>query len=140
MIMSPKRGGDDSTTEDDSSSGHKPSSGRSKRVKLDKDSTEYKARRDRNNVAVKKSRERSRTKAKETMDQVDHLRTENAVLEQKVEILSKELSVLKDLFLSHAGSFAPENEVPNPPLTPTSPTKTDHEYSISSKPLKQESK
>lgn len=73
---------------------------------MEKDTDEYQKRRERNNIAVKKSRERSRQKAKETIEQVNRLRAENEMLEQKVEILSKELSVLKDLFLAHAGSVA----------------------------------
>ena len=63
-----------------------------------KDTEEYRERRDRNNEAVKKSREKSRAKAKGTIDRVSRLRSENKELEQQVVILSKELGVLKDLF------------------------------------------
>jgi len=59
---------------------------------------EYKEKRDRNNVAVRKSREMARAKAKQTMSRVSNLRDENRMLEQQVEILSKELTILKDLF------------------------------------------
>ncbi|BFZ19875.1 hypothetical protein BsWGS_22914 [Bradybaena similaris] len=78
-----------------------------KRQKLDKNSDEYKRRRERNNVAVRKSREASRQKAKDTMEKVSKLREENKALEQKVTILNKELGVLRDLFLSHASATAP---------------------------------
>jgi CCAAT/enhancer binding protein (C/EBP) gamma len=69
---------------------------------------EYRVKRDRNNVAVRKSREKSRQKARETMEKVNRLKKENEDLEMKVKLLSKELNLLKDLFLSHAGrdSFA----------------------------------
>lgn len=77
----------------------------------DKESDEYKKRRERNNVAVRKSRDKSRQKAQETMDRVDELKKDNAHLEQKVTILSKELSLLKDLFLAHA------EELPDPSTT-----------------------
>ena len=77
----------------------------SKRKVLEKDSLEYKAKRDRNNVAVKKSREKSRAKAKETQERVARLKKENEDLEMKVQLLSKELSVLKDLFLAHASGI-----------------------------------
>lgn len=77
-----------------------------KKQKLDKNSEEYKRRRERNNVAVRKSREASRLKAKETMEKVSLLREENKALEQKVTILNKELGVLRDLFLSHASATA----------------------------------
>ena len=59
-----------------------------KRQKLEKNSDEYKKRRERNNVAVRKSREASRQKAKDTMEKVSRLREENKALEQKVPILN----------------------------------------------------
>ena len=72
---------------------------------LDKESDEYLLRRERNNIAVKKSREKSRAKAKGTVEKVAKLKAENASLEQQVTILSKELGVLKDLFkMVHSGT------------------------------------
>lgn len=105
-----------------------------KRAKMDKngDDGSYQARRERNNIAVRKSREKSRAKAKETMAQVDRLRKENEMLEQKVTILSKELSVLKDLFLAHAGNVVDRNCPSPPPTTITvqvSASPPDHQYS-----------
>lgn len=111
----------------------------SKRVKCDKNSSEYKERRDRNNVAVKKSREKSREKARSTKDRVSNLRQENEELEKKVQILSKELSVLKDLFLAHASSVSPNgdckvNDEPKVKDEPISQAmNTDHQYSITHK-------
>ena len=88
------------------------SSGRSlKKYLHDKNSEEYKMRRLRNNVAVRKSRDRSRQKAVETQERVQQLKVENQQLESKVMLLSKELSLLKDLFLAHA------REVPDPSTT-----------------------
>ncbi len=87
-------------------------SGRSlKKYLHDKESDEYKQRRQRNNVAVRKSRDRSRQKAQETQVRVQELKEENQQLENKVMLLSKELSLLKDLFLAHA------REVPDPSTT-----------------------
>lgn len=104
-----------------------------KRRKLEKGSDEYLKRRERNNIAVKKSREKSRQKAKETMEQVDKLRKENATLEQKVTILSKELGVLKDLFLAHAGTVSQgECSSLNSSSTALKAETGDHEYSTSS--------
>lgn len=103
-----------------------------KRAKLDKDSEDYAARRERNNIAVRKSREKSRAKAKETMQQVERLRKENQELETKVTILSKELSVLKDLFLAHAGNVGDRNCPSPPPTTITvqvTASPQDHQYS-----------
>lgn len=66
---------------------------------------EYYDRRERNNIAVKKSRQKSRTKAKGMLVRVEKLRSENEKLEKQVEILSKELSVLRDIFrAANAGS------------------------------------
>lgn len=81
--------------------------------KMEDENTEgYRKKRDRNNIAVKKSRERSKQKARETMEKVDKLKKENKDLEMKVQVLTKELSLLKDLFLSHAGSIMPrEGEI-----------------------------
>lgn len=74
------------------------------RMVLDKNSEEYRKRRERNNLAVKKSRNKSKLKTEETMKRVRELKAENDKLETKVKLLSKELSFLKDLFLAHAGS------------------------------------
>ncbi|ESO83086.1 hypothetical protein LOTGIDRAFT_134056 [Lottia gigantea] len=94
--------------------------GNRKRQPVPKNSDEYKVRRNRNNTAVKKSRSKSRQKAKETVAKVNRLRQENDVLEQKVQILTKELSILKELFLTHAGPISdgtcqqqPDNNIQN---------------------------
>ena len=119
----------DSLSDDSDSDVSKP-----KRTKSDKVNDEYQARRERNNIAVRKSREKSRAKAKETQQQVNKLRAENEVLEQKVQLLTKELSVLKDLFLAHAGSSMPDNNIESPTVEYVNvevATPTDHQYSAS---------
>jgi len=65
---------------------------------------EYRQRRERNNVAVKKSRAKSRARAEMTTAKVEELRRENSELEGKVSILSKELDLLKDLLVLRAGT------------------------------------
>lgn len=77
-----------------------------KKQPADKDSEEYRLRRERNNLAVKKSRMRSKQKAMDTQQRVNELKEENERLEAKIKLLSKELSVLKDLFLEHAHNLA----------------------------------
>ncbi|KAK2819896.1 hypothetical protein Q7C36_021542 [Tachysurus vachellii] len=77
-----------------------------KKTNMDKDSEEYRQRRERNNLAVKKSRMRSKQKAQDTQQRVNELKEENERLEAKIKLLSKELSVLKDLFLEHAHNLA----------------------------------
>ncbi|GFR23056.1 hypothetical protein TNCT_676742 [Trichonephila clavata] len=76
---------------------------------MDKDSDEYKKRRERNNLAVKKSRSKTKLKTQQTVERVNQLREENEMLEAKIKILTKELSFLKDLFLAHAGSAHGQN-------------------------------
>jgi len=88
--MAPKHDGLSSGEE--SSSGNPP-----------KTTEEYKRRRERNNEAVKKSRQKSKQKTKAMMERVDKLRNENEELEENIKILSKELGILKDLFMAHAG-------------------------------------
>lgn len=69
--------------------------------KMDAD---YANKRARNNEAVKRSREKAREKAKQTHERVSKLKQENEKLEERIKLLSKELTFLKDIFLAHAGS------------------------------------
>ncbi|NXG51982.1 CEBPG protein, partial [Psilopogon haemacephalus] len=73
---------------------------------VDRNSDEYRQRRERNNMAVKKSRLKSKQKAQDTLQRVNQLKEENERLEAKIKLLTKELSVLKDLFLEHAHNLA----------------------------------
>ncbi|XP_033754822.1 CCAAT/enhancer-binding protein gamma-like [Pecten maximus] len=124
--MPPKRIMDyESMSDSDSDDEHQLSG--NKKSRYQKGSDEYTKRRERNNIAVRKSREKSRAKAKETSEQVNRLRSENEMLEQKVQILSKELSVLKDLFLAHAGTVSPG--CGGQGNTEIKEASTDHEYS-----------
>ena len=64
---------------------------------------------------------------------------ENEDLEMKVKLLSKELSVLRDLFLEHAGinnacSNKVDEEDEDSPAVNALAAKMDHEYST--KPIK----
>ncbi|XP_061078823.1 CCAAT/enhancer-binding protein gamma [Conger conger] len=88
-----------------------------KKTHADKDTEEYRQRRERNNLAVKKSRMRSKQKAQDTQQRVNELKEENERLEAKIKLLSKELSVLKDLFLEHAHNLA-DNVQPQGPEAP----------------------
>lgn len=83
-----------------------------KKSSSDKNSDEYRQRRERNNLAVKKSRMRSKQKAQDTQQRVNELKEENERLEAKIKLLSKELSVLKDLFLEHAHNLADNVQPP----------------------------
>lgn len=74
------------------------------RVILDKNSDEYRKRRERNNLAVKKSRTKSKLKSIQTQERVNQLKAENQHLQQKIDILSKELRLLKEIFVAHASN------------------------------------
>ncbi|XP_032468406.1 CCAAT/enhancer-binding protein gamma isoform X1 [Phocoena sinus] len=83
-----------------------PSKQSKKSLPMDRNSDEYRQRRERNNMAVKKSRLKSKQKAQDTLQRVNQLKEENERLEAKIKLLTKELSVLKDLFLEHAHNLA----------------------------------
>ncbi|KAG8447120.1 hypothetical protein GDO86_014539 [Hymenochirus boettgeri] len=65
---------------------------------LDKLSDEYKIRRERNNIAVRKSRDKAKLRNMETQHKVLELSAENERLQKRVEQLSRELSTLRNLF------------------------------------------
>lgn len=79
---------------------------RTRRRACEKNSDEYKQRRQRNNVAVRKSRDKAKSKQKETEHKVSTLVEENERLQKKVDLLSKELTVLKGLF-TNVGADVP---------------------------------
>lgn len=81
--------------------------GKSRRRNVDKSSVEYKDRRERNNIAVRKSRDKAKRRQIETEERVKELTNENEKLHKKVELLSKELTVLKGLF-TNVGAAMPE--------------------------------
>ncbi|XP_029470188.1 CCAAT/enhancer-binding protein beta [Rhinatrema bivittatum] len=65
---------------------------------VDKHSDEYKLRRERNNIAVRKSRDKAKIRNMETQHKVLELTAENERLQKKVEQLSRELATLRNLF------------------------------------------
>jgi len=74
-----------------------------------KDDNEYMKKRARNNVAVKKSREKAKNRIQDTQVRVEQLSKENEELQTKVNLLSKELNVLRALFTN--GGFTLPNEL-----------------------------
>nr|XP_039256524.1 LOW QUALITY PROTEIN: uncharacterized protein LOC120333223 [Styela clava] len=73
----------------------------SKRAKnLPKDSEEYKVKRERNNVAVRKSRDKAKIKSMETQRKVADLSNENKRLHDRVNELTHELNTLKGILKS----------------------------------------
>jgi len=84
----------------------KSSSSRRVRPVPDKDSDEYKQKRYKNNIAVRRSREKSKAKSVALQGKVKELTDENQRLNKRVELLTKELTVLKSLF-TNVGKPAP---------------------------------
>lgn len=57
---------------------------KSKQIKFDKNSDAYLRRRENNNLAVKKSRCKTKLKTQQTLERVNELKAENEILESKV--------------------------------------------------------
>lgn len=71
---------------------------------------EYHKRRERNNLAVRKSRDKAKQKQKESLHRLQELTVENKRLQMKAELLIKELIVLKGLFPTIGETPPPEVE------------------------------
>jgi len=75
---------------------------------VDKGSPEYRLRRERNNVAVRKSRDKAKSRNLETQHRVLELATDNERLRRRVEHLARELDTLRGIFRQRPdGSFKP---------------------------------
>lgn len=92
----------DSKTEPKTSS----KSRKRRRQSADPSSEEYKKKRELNNISVRKSREKARHKQQETEGRVEILSAENNRLQERVDSLEKELTILKGLF-SNIGASLP---------------------------------
>lgn len=93
----------DSSTEPTTS---RSKSRKRRRLSADPSSDEYKKKRELNNISVRKSREKARQKQQETEGRVDVLSAENNRLQERVDSLEKELTILKGLF-SNIGASLP---------------------------------
>ena len=58
----------------------------------------YKKQREKNNIAVRKSREKSKLKIEETKKRVASLKKQNVELVNQIDVLNRELKFLKELF------------------------------------------
>lgn len=85
-----------STTSSTTSSSRRFKSGGNKNIS--KDSEEYKRRRQLNNIAVKKSREKAKAESRMISQRVTVLSADKERLERRVEQLSKEIQFLHGLF------------------------------------------
>uniref|UniRef100_A0A8C5CGX9 CCAAT/enhancer-binding protein n=1 Tax=Gadus morhua TaxID=8049 RepID=A0A8C5CGX9_GADMO len=81
---------------------------RIKKKRVDKNSPEYRMRRERNNVAVRKSRDKAKMRNVETQHKVVELASDNDRLRKRVEHLTRELDTLRGIFRQLPdGSFKP---------------------------------
>nr|XP_040060358.1 LOW QUALITY PROTEIN: CCAAT/enhancer-binding protein alpha [Gasterosteus aculeatus aculeatus] len=76
---------------------HRGGCGKSKK-NVDKGSPEYRLRRERNNVAVRKSRDKAKMRNMETQHKVVELSSDNDRLRRRVEHLTRELDTLRGIF------------------------------------------
>lgn len=75
---------------------------------VDKSSPEYRLRRERNNVAVRKSRDKAKMRNLETQQKVVELSADNERLRRRVEHLTRELDTLRGIFRQLPdGSYKP---------------------------------
>ncbi|XP_053904650.1 CCAAT/enhancer-binding protein alpha [Malaclemys terrapin pileata] len=65
---------------------------------VDKSSSEYRVRRERNNIAVRKSRDKAKQRNAETQQKVMELTNDNDRLRKRVEQLTRELETLRGIF------------------------------------------
>ncbi|XP_052595912.1 CCAAT/enhancer-binding protein delta [Peromyscus californicus insignis] len=79
----------------------------------DRGSPEYRQRRERNNIAVRKSRDKAKRRNQEMQQKLVELSAENEKLHQRVEQLTRDLAGLRQFF----------KQLPSPPFLP--PTGTD---------------
>ncbi|XP_048372251.1 CCAAT/enhancer-binding protein alpha [Sphaerodactylus townsendi] len=86
-----------SSSSSGSSSSSSSSGGKAKKC-LDKSSSEYRVRRERNNIAVRKSRDKAKLRNAETQQKVLELSSDNERLRKRVEQLSRELDTLRGIF------------------------------------------
>ncbi|XP_014670884.1 PREDICTED: CCAAT/enhancer-binding protein-like [Priapulus caudatus] len=79
--------------------------GKAARKKLvDRESEDYRCRRERNNIAVRKSRQKAKERHVETEDKVKDLASHNEALQLKVETLTQELNAMRRLLSNVAAS------------------------------------
>lgn len=82
---------------------------------LDRSSSEYLMRRNRNNISVKRSREKNKKQTEGASKQIESLTKENEALEATIEGLNENLKVLKKVFMDHAKglSGSSTNDLPD---------------------------
>lgn len=79
--------------------------------RMDKNSENYRAKRERNNIAVRRSREKKKQREVENEIRVQDLTDENTKLETRLNVVLKEMKLLKSLYQNISASLPPEAQV-----------------------------
>jgi len=66
---------------------------------------EYLRKREKNNAAVKRARQKAKEKAKKTNQRIQSIRSENKELEERIKALSAELTAMKDVYAKYTGEI-----------------------------------
>lgn len=72
---------------------------------------DYNEKRQRNNEAIKKNREKARAMREETERQMSSLRTENEYMERRIQLLKDELEFLKYVYYQHTQTAPAEPDI-----------------------------
>lgn len=73
--------------------------------RMDKNSESYRAKRERNNIAVRRSREKKKQREIENEVRVQELTDENSKLQNRLDVVIKEMKLLKSLYQSIGASL-----------------------------------
>ena len=76
--------------------------------RMDKNTETYRAKRERNNIAVRRSREKKKQREIENEMKVQELTEENTTLQSRLDVVLKEMKLLKSLYQNIGVSLPPE--------------------------------
>merc|ERR1712198_252629 len=68
---------------------------------------EYFKKREKNNAAVKRARQKAKEKSQQTFQRIQSIKNENKELEERIKALSKELSTMKNIHEKYTGEIYP---------------------------------
>ena len=66
---------------------------------------EYVKKREKNNAAVKRARQKAKEKSQQTFQRIQSIKNENKELEERIKALSKELSTMKNIYEKYTGKY-----------------------------------
>jgi len=81
---------------------NKSSSRSRKDSEMDED---YVKKREKNNAAVKRARQKAKEKSQQTFKRIQNIKNENKELEERIKALSKELSTMKNIYEKYTGKY-----------------------------------